>query len=229
MPVIVFATSKGGAGKSTSAVLLAEQLAERAAGVILIDGDPNKPVTRWAKHPGKPATLTVISDISEETIIETIEAAAAKAAFVIVDLEGAASRMIPYAISRADLVIIPTQGSQLDAAESAKVLNVVRMEERHLRIKIPAVILFTRTSQTIRPKDLAAIMDQFMSAGVPIMNTEIHERQAYKSIFGYGQTLAGLDPSHRGLAAARANARAFMNEVIGLLRTQAAPKAAEVA
>jgi chromosome partitioning protein len=229
MPVIVFATSKGGAGKSTSAVLLAEQLAERAASVILIDGDPNKPVTKWAKRPGKPATLTVVSDISEETIIETIEAAAAKAAFVIVDLEGAASRMIPYAISRADLVIIPTQGSQLDAAESVKVLNVVRMEERHLRIRIPAVILFTRTSQTIRPRDLGAIMDQFRSAGVPIMTTEIHERQVYKSIFGYGQTLAGLDPSHRGLVAAKANARAFMNEVIGLLKHQTTPEAAEVA
>lgn len=225
MPVIVFATSKGGAGKSTSAVLLAEQLAERGAGVILIDGDPNKPVTKWAKHPGKRPNLTVLSDISEETIIETIETAAAEAAFVIVDLEGAASRMIPYAISRADLVIMPTQGSHLDAAESAKVLNIVRMEEKHLRIKIPAVILFTRTSPTIRPRDLGAIMDQFRRAGVPIMKTEIHERQVYKSIFGYGQTLAGLDSSHRGLASAKANARAFMNEVVNLLKPAPVPTA----
>ncbi len=40
MPTIVFASSKGGAGKSTSAVLLATQLAERGAEVTLIDADP---------------------------------------------------------------------------------------------------------------------------------------------------------------------------------------------
>ena len=65
------------------------------------------------------ALLTVISDILEEAIIDMIEEAAAKTAFVVVDLEGTASMTVAYAISRADLVVIPVQGSQLDAAEAA--------------------------------------------------------------------------------------------------------------
>ena len=111
MPTIVFASSKGGAGKSTSAVLLATELAERDATVTVIDADPNRPLSKWAKHPGKPETLTVLNDVSEDTIIGTIEKAAGEAAFVIVDLEGTASLMVGLAMSRADLVIIPTQGS----------------------------------------------------------------------------------------------------------------------
>ena len=59
--------------------------------------------------------------MTEENIIEEIEAAAQKTPFVIVDLEGTASMTVAYAVSRADLVIIPTQGSQLDAKQASQV------------------------------------------------------------------------------------------------------------
>ena len=62
MPTIVFASPKGGAGKSTSAVLLATELAAKNASVTIIDADPNRPVSRWAKRPNKPASLNVLRD-----------------------------------------------------------------------------------------------------------------------------------------------------------------------
>jgi chromosome partitioning protein len=129
MPTIVFGSPKGGAGKSTSAVLLATQLAGLGAPVTLIDADPNKPLSRWAKLPGKPDNLTLVADVSEDTIIETIETRGRNTPFVIVDLEGTASMMVAYAISRADLVIIPVQGSYLDAAEAAKAIKLVQAQE----------------------------------------------------------------------------------------------------
>ena len=49
MPTIVFASPKGGVGKSTAAVLLAIELAGFGAGVSMIDADPNKPLSQWAK------------------------------------------------------------------------------------------------------------------------------------------------------------------------------------
>ena len=130
MPTIVFASPKGGVGKSTSAVVLATELARRGAGVAVIDADPNRPVSQWARRPGCPESLTVVGDISEATIIDAIEGAAGKSAFVIVDLEGTASLTVAYAISRADLAIIPTQGSQLDAAEAAKAVTLIRQQEK---------------------------------------------------------------------------------------------------
>ena len=54
MPTIVFASPKGGVGKSTSAVLLATELARKGAAVTIIDADPNKPVSDWAKRAGPP-------------------------------------------------------------------------------------------------------------------------------------------------------------------------------
>ncbi len=231
MPTIVIASSKGGSGKSTSAVLLATALAEHGTTVTVIDADINRPLSGWARHPGMPETLTVLSDVNESTIIDTIEEAAEKTAFVIVDLEGTASLMVGLAISRADLVIIPTQGSQLDAAETAKTVRLVKIQEKSLRLKIPTAILFTRTSAAIRPRTLQAIEAEFRRVGIHVLETQIHERDAYKAIFSFGTTLSGLDPSQvSNLGAATVNANAFMVEVVNLLHEAApAERAAEVA
>jgi chromosome partitioning protein len=219
MPTIVFASPKGGAGKSTSAVILATELALKGAGVTIIDADPNKPVSQWAKRAGCPDSLTVVADISESTIIDEIESAARKTPFVVVDLEGTASMMVAYAISRADMVIIPTQGSQLDAAEATKAIKLIMQQEKAFHKKIPYAILFTRTSSAIRPRTLQHIQAEFRKHGIQAFETQIHEREAYRALFSFGGTLESLSPQHvANLNAAIVNARAFAGEVIAILR-----------
>jgi chromosome partitioning protein len=222
MPTVVFASPKGGAGKSTSAVVLASELAQKGAGVVVVDADPNRPVSAWAKRPGKPDSLIVLSDITEESIIDEIEAAAARAPFVIVDLEGTASITVAYAISRADLVVIPVQGSQLDAAEAAKAIRLIRRQEKAFGRDIPHAVLFTRTSAAIRPRTLRHIRDELEGAGVPILKTQMHEREAFRAIFSFGGTLETLESGQvANLSAAIGNARAFAAEVVTALRTGA--------
>lgn len=231
MPTIVFASPKGGAGKSTSAVVLATELAQRGAAVTVIDADPNHPVSQWARRPGCPETLTVIGDVSETTIIDTIEDASAKTAFVIVDLEGTASMTVAYAISRADLVVIPVQGSQLDAAEAAKAIRLIRQQEKAFGRRIPYAVLFTRTSTAIKPRTFQHIRNEFSDHGVPAFQTQMHERDAFRAIFSFGGTLESLDLAQvSNVEAAIGNARAFAGEVITKLRQEAPQtKAAEVA
>jgi chromosome partitioning protein len=219
MPTIVFASPKGGAGKSTSAVVLATELAQRGAAVTVIDADPNRPVSQWARRPGCPSKLEVLADISEATIIDAIEDAAARTAFVVVDLEGTASMTVAYAISRADLVIIPTQGSQLDAAEAAKAIRLIRQQEKAFVRRIPYAALFTRTSAAIRPRTLQHIQGEFAQHDVPTFQTQMHERDAFRAIFSFGGTLEALDTQQvPNVQAAIGNARAFASEVIATLR-----------
>jgi chromosome partitioning protein len=223
MPTVVFANPKGGAGKSTSAVILATQLALKGADVTILDADPNKPVSQWAKRGGAPAHINVIADISEATIIDEIDAAAQKTAFVVVDLEGTASMMVAYAISRADLVIIPIQGSQLDAAEGAKAIKLIRQQERAFRKTIPFAILFTRTNSALRPRTLVHIQAEFHKHNIQAFQTQLHEREAYRALFSFGGTLESLDPRQVGnLEKAIANAREYAAEVVAKLR--AAPE-----
>lgn len=226
MPTIVFASPKGGAGKSTSAVVLASELAKKGAAVTIIDADPNRPVSSWAKRSGKPESLEVLANVTEESIIDDIEGAAAHAPFVIVDLEGTASITVAYAISRADLVIIPSQGSQLDASEAAKAIKLIRQQEKAFTRKIPYAVLFTRTSAAIRPRTLQHIRAEFEKHSVSVFQTQMHEREAFRAIFSFGGTVESLNGSQvSNLDAAVKNARAFASEVVTMLRQDAAPKA----
>lgn len=219
------ASSKGGCGKSTSAVVLATQLARRGAAVTLIDADPNRPVSTWAKRPGKPGSLTVLSDVTEASIIDEIEKAAETTPFVVVDLEGTASMTVAYAISRADLVIVPVQGSQLDAAEAAKAIRLIRQQEKAFGRAIAYAALLTRTSAAIKPRTLQHIRAELEGAGVPIFETQMHEREAFRAIFSFGGTVENLGAGQvGGLEGAVGNARAFAAEVVAMLRQPAAAK-----
>ena len=227
MPVLSFASPKGGSSKSTSATILATQLAAKGASVTIIDADPNRPIVRWAKKPGKPDNLTVIDDVTEESLIDQIEDAAGKSAFVIVDLEGTANMMVAQAMSRSDLVIIPTRGSALDAIEAFKAVRFIHFQEKNYRIKIPFAVLFTQTSAAIHPRTLTSIEAEFVGKGVPLFKVQIHDRDAYRALFIFGGTLSTLSAKQvRNLPAAIENAKAFAAEVIRMLDANRARAAA---
>jgi chromosome partitioning protein len=231
MPTISFASSKGGAGKSTSAVLLATELAGRGASVTIIDADPNQPVTRWSRKPGRPDKLAVVGGVTEETLIDTIDDAARKTTFVIIDLEGTATLMVAQAMSRADLVIIPTKGSELDAIEALKVIKFIARQEKVYKRPIPYGVLFTQTNPAVRPRTLRSLEQDMLQQGIPLFGTALNERDAFRAIFSFGGTLSGLNPNAvSNVQAALNNARQFTAETIDMLKRQAAPaRHAEVA
>jgi len=227
MPVISFANPKGGAGKTTSALLLAGELAVKGARVAIIDADPERWISQWGRLPGKPATIDIIADVTEDTIVDHIESAAKKAQFVIVDLEGTASLMVANAVGMSDLVIIPAQGASMDAKGAAKTIKLIRNQERMTRRSILHSILLTRTSAAIASRALRNVRDQLDKAGIDIFSTSIVERAAYRDIFDFGGTLADLSAAQvSNIDKARENARDFAGEVLAKLKGAASAKVA---
>lgn len=223
MPVIAFANPKGGAGKTTTALLLATELAARGAAVTVIDADPERWISQWAKLPGKPDGITIVADVTEESVVDAIEEAEEGAQFVIVDLEGTASLMVSNAIGMADLVVIPIQGSSMDARGGAKMLRLIRNQEKMSRRKIAHAVVLTRTGAAITSRALRNVAEQLRAGGIDIFATPIVERAAYRDLFDYGGTLAGLDGAQvSNLDKAIQNAREFAGEVVARLKAIAA-------
>ena len=219
MPVIAFANPKGGAGKTTSALMLASELAGRGASVAIIDADPEKWISQWGALPGRPANVSIVSDVTEDTIVDQIEVAASEAQFVVIDLEGTASLMVANAIGMADLVIIPTQGSSMDAKGAAKTIRLIRNQARMARREIAHAVLLTRTSAAVASRAIRNVRDQLDKAGIPVFETSIVERAAYRDILDYGGLLGDLDRTQvSNVEKAVENARAFAVEVVARLK-----------
>ena len=222
MPVIAIANAKGGSGKTTAALLLATELA-RGTEVTLIDADPRRPLTAWAALPGKPSALHVVTSGGERAILDEIEAAATATPFVIIDLEGVASRMTSFAMSQADLVIIPAQEQQQDVMAAIDVIAELHRDMRAHGRQIPYVLLMTRTRIVAKPRTARFIGAQLAEKDIPMLTEEIVERDAFASLFMTGGDLRGLDPREvNNIDAAIANAGAFAGEVVALLEAHAA-------
>jgi chromosome partitioning protein len=219
MPTIVFASSKGGVGKTTSALALAFVYAQAGAGTTLIDADPNAPITRWAERfpESIPPNLTVQGALGN-AVAKAIDVAAATDPFVIVDLEGTKNVDVSVGLGRADLALIPMQGSQLDADEASNVVKLIRSQEEVFRRTIPYRVFFTRTSPVIESKGFKDIQAQLKEFGIPLLQTMIMEREAFRVPFRLGASFYSLNRSEvRNPEAAIENAEAFGAEVRDVL------------
>lgn len=219
MPVIAFANPKGGAGKTTTALLTATQLAENGAQVTIIDADPERWISQWAALPGKPGNVHIVSDVTEDTVVDVIDRESAQSQFVIVDLEGTASLMVANAIGMSDFVVIPLQGSSMDAKGGAKILRLIASQARLARRTIPHGVVLTRTSAAVKSRSLKNVTNELTDAGIPVFETAIVERAAYRDLFDFGGTLSTLDKSQTSnLDKAAQNAREFTGELVAKLK-----------
>lgn len=227
MPVIVFASSKGGAGKTTACIILACELARQGKkqniGISLIDADPNQHSAAWAKLDGKPENITLFEHVTEKNILDVIEEAQGKTPFVLVDLEGVASAAVLGAISRADLVIIPCQPAQNDAREAAKTIQTIIYGGKLAGRKIAFSVLFTRLNAAIITKTNRHLAAEFEAAGVNVFPCALIDREAFRSIFSFGGSINDLETNNKKAQAsvekAAENALLFAEDVKRLLKS----------
>lgn len=225
MPVITFANSKGGSGKTTSALLLACALAELKPTTI-IDADPRQPVTKWAKKDGVPERLTVVTNASETSIMDEIEEAASTNPFVIVDLEGTGSRLMSYAISQSDFVIIPLKEQQQDAEAALDVIQDIHRDMKAAHRQIPYAVLFTQGKAAVKSRTAKHIAKQFRDhPKIDAFTAEIFERDAFAAVFTIGGTVRDMNPAKvSNLDKAIENIEGFRDEVIAKLRDARQPE-----
>ncbi|MFN4169718.1 MAG: ParA family protein [Pannonibacter phragmitetus] len=215
MPVISFANAKGGAGKTTAALLLATEIAERGMTVTIFDADPQRWISTWSDLPGRPANISVQSQLTPATITEQIIEASAVSDYVIVDLEGTENLLVANALSVSDLVVVPIQGSSMDARGGAKILRLIAKLEEIVRHEIRHCVVLTRTNAAVTTRALKAVQDHLAVSGIEVLMTAIVERAAYRDMFEFGGSLATLDPKLvTNLDKARDNAALFAAEVL---------------
>jgi len=224
LPVIAVSNPKGGAGKSTTTLLLATYLAQQGATVSILDADPNQPIMDWKENGNSTTSVQVIGGIRESTLMETLDRQNQQ--FIFIDLEGTASVLVSRSIALADFVVIPVQASAIDVRQASKAIKAVRDEERVAQRsnpdrQIPYRVLMTRTPAPGAP--VSSVQRQLESeieaAKIPRFRTSLAERLAFKALFVERLSLSELSHLRVGnLEAAYQNVHDLAEELVTALR-----------
>jgi len=225
MPIIAVSNPKGGAGKSTTTLLLATYMAEQGASVCVLDADPNQPILDWKKSGNSKSSMEVIGGVKESTLMETLDGLNHQ--FIFIDLEGTASVLVSRSIAMADFVLIPLQASAVDVRQAAKAIRAVRDEERvaqrsNPNRRIPYKVIMTRTPAPGAPVSgvQRQLEEEITQSGIARFRTSLAERLAYKAVFVERLSLSELGALKVGnLEAAQQNVHDLAAELVEALQS----------
>jgi chromosome partitioning protein len=224
MPILSIGNPKGGAGKTTLALVLADELARNHASVAVIDADPNAIIAKWAQRrvdQDKPLPFQVIARPTESELIGTIDRLAKATEFVLIDLEGTASRMTSRALARSHLVLVPFNPSPIDAELAADAVALIAEEGEALNRTIPYRLVRSRANAAVSTRSAKRIDAAIRQAELPVLPVGLVERAAYRDIFDFAATLDELDPATTsGLDKAHDNARELAAAVIAAIKEE---------
>jgi len=218
MPVISFANAKGGAGKTTAALLLATELAHQGFRITIIDADPQRWISQWQETSGKVRNIEVISEVSVASLHGHLREMASVTDYFIIDLAGSRDALVTTALGLSDHVFIPVQGSAMDAKGAAQILDLLALLKDKAKLDIEHSVVLTRVTSMVTTRALLAIKGLLAAKGVNVMTTPIGERIAFKELFETGGTLHTMDAAKvSNVDKAKDNARAYAKEVLSLM------------
>jgi chromosome partitioning protein len=192
MYILSFVNPKGGTGKTTAALLLAEQIAKAGGKTAVLDLDPNGNIVAWGDlraQAGRSVPFAIQARPPDEDVIAAIDALAGVYDYLVLDLEGSKDQIVTYALSRTDLCIIPLDGSPMEARQAAQAVKLVQTTARMIRKTIPYALLFTRTNAAFQSADERDVRHEMTKAGICVLPIRLARRAPYTRIFREGLLL----------------------------------------
>lgn len=168
---IAVVNTKGGVGKTTTAIYLAAVASDRGLSVELLDADPQGSATSWAEIAAEgesplPFSVTPANKITfSRPSVDDL---------TVIDTPPGAADIIQAAIDAADVVVVPTAPSGLDLQRVWPTLEAAAHK--------PAGVLLT--SVELGTKLLSLTKEALESEGVFVFENVIGKRQAIRQSFG---------------------------------------------
>lgn len=165
--------TKGGVGKTVTAMFLASALSERGT-VVVLDADPQGSASEWALRAEEDGTPLPF-EVRSVNRVQLKRASDPAADYVVIDTGPGDPAIINDALATADLAIIPATPSAMDMARTWST------EAEASRVVDTYVLLVQVDSRTRSAREA---QDVLQDAGVGYFETVIPRREAIRQSFG---------------------------------------------
>lgn len=185
----VFASQKGGSGKSTILCNLLPIFIHAGKRVALLDYDPQGTSFRWGSYRAENKSLPGV----EYSLGGDLETALRENDHVFVDTPGHLSEDNIELMAQADLLIIPVKPSQADIDTLPRLNELIRkLREINPKIKVEYIL---NESPTTTKRERAEALNYLSAIGIEPIPTTIHSRKAYRDSIALGKSVSEMaDP-----------------------------------
>lgn len=175
---VALVNTKGGAGKTTTAVYLAAGLSAHGR-TLLVDCDPQQSATAWlAEDDTKPPYGVVALPV--EDVDKQLPALAAGYEHVVIDTPPAFVSIISSAVRAADAVLVPVAPTRREMNRLIPTLELLAALDQEKSIST-AILLNRMHYSTNSAKAVRTVLNEH---GWPVMATEIPARESYAQAAG---------------------------------------------
>jgi chromosome partitioning protein len=188
--IIAVVNQKGGAGKSTLAMLLAGSLADDGKRVLVADADPQNTSLRWATAgEGFPAEVEDVS--GEDKLHKHLKKRAEHYDYIVIDTPPAATAPVTASALRiAHLALVPVIPSPPDMWASLRIREAIQaaVEDRNPDL-IARIVVNQAQLNTVLAREVLALLPEF---GIPLLAAQLKSRTAYRQCAALGADIAAL-------------------------------------
>ena len=181
--------SKGGSGKTTTAVCVAGELARRGGAVLVVDLDEQGSALRWGQRRDA-GGVTVIG--AREGFAAELDKLAASYGAVVMDTPGRETRSSLEALMVADIVLIPVSATAFDIDATADALETVKRAQT-FRPELQALLVLNRMD--MRTTDARGARELLAQTGLPVAAAKMASRHAFASVGKTGEAPTETDIS----------------------------------
>jgi chromosome partitioning protein len=190
--IIGFLNQKGGVGKTTLAVHVADALARRKKRVLLVDADPQGSALDWAAcRKGEP--LFPVAGLPRPSIHKELPALAKGYEFALIDGPPRVYEVARSAIMASDLVLIPVQPSPYDVWAAKEIVDLLREASVFKPDLKSAFVINRKIVNTALGRDVVEALAEYP---IPVLKTAICQRVALAESASQGQTVFETAPDH---------------------------------
>jgi len=188
--IIGFLNQKGGVGKTTLAVHVADALARRKKCVLLVDADPQGSALDWAAmRKGDP--LFPVAGLPRASIHKELSALANGYEMVVIDGPPRVYDVARSAIMASDLILIPVQPSPYDVWAAKEIVDLLHEAAIYKPSLKSAFVINRKIVNTALGRDVVEALSEYQ---IPVLKTSICQRIALAESAALGQTVFETSP-----------------------------------